>query len=1159
MNTNIRRAAVLAFLSIALPLASPVQAAITVIDHWKIADGDPGAANGVTPTNLVDSAGAHSLTFSGAGIYTNDVASAAWAHANSSGSVNLAGGFAYSPIVSTAINNFGIEAWVRVNATNANGSAVIYNGHTGTSGWGIDFDGTSFGGLMGGQVAFGTITPQLGVWTHVALVRDSGFCTFYSNGVAVAITGTGPNTPAGNFAIGIVPQQAPGGGTGVFQGEVDEGRVFTFTAGAFSTNDLLIYTTNLALGRSSIVLSPAAQTNSITLSATPGNAAWTASPGAAWLHLLSLSGSGSTNVAFYADTNSGATRSGTLTIAGQTVSVTQAGAGFVPATAITIGDTLSATRGVAVDAAGNVFVSDSGFGRVYELPAGSNHWVTLINSGLPNPSGLAVDNMGDLFVVDAGDNQIRQWTLANSNYTTLPISGLNLPLTVAVDGANNLFIADFNNSAVKVWSNNTATVSTLVSSTGTVPGAAVDRAGNVYFTANLTLHERIAASGTVVTLPFAYFANAGIAVDGSGNIISPNTSPGSYEVDEFFPSTQLSKVLTTDANDPGNATVDAAGNIFYASTYAGVVKELQNTFVNSAAVIEGTNAGSDTLPAVVPSTANLSGFFFPTSDQPWLTITGVTNGAVHFSFQANPLNTGIRTAHIIVLGVSVPVSQIGVVFTVGINSLVEGSGSGTDSVALAVSPANSTWSASTNDTWLHLSAANQNGTGSTNVIFTFDANPSTAARVGSLTIGGRAVTVTQAGTAYALGSQTVVLLTNKVIVPSGLAVTSGGEVYVGDSANKDILHYTVSQGIFFGIANPTSPPQGIALDYNNNVYWADSQPSIQELVPPFPATPFAVATAGLSSGPALAIDSATNIYLAQPLSGNIVKWSPTFGNATAVTGPALPNSSALAADVAGNIYAASTSLNRVSEWNASSGVVTTLASGLHSPTAIAVDGSGNIYYNDNTSSQILKRSAATGAIIPAAAGIGSNPLGLGVDALGNVYIADTTNNRVEGIFSAYVPNSMFNLPNYASVTTLPALIPAATFPYQVTPTTDVPWISVQYLFNGVVRFVYYANTGAPRTGHITVLGVPITINQAGGFIPPTLTGTTISGGQMQFSFTAPGGGGGTYAVYSSTNVALPITQWTFVNYASYLGGINYSFSTPVNTNDLARFFIVVAP
>src|SRR5579863_5590003 len=61
-------------------------------------------------------------------------------------------------------------------------------------------------------------------------------------------------------------------------------------------------------------------------------------------------------------------------------------------------------------------------------------------------------------------------------------------------------------------------------------------------------------------------------------------------------------------------------------------------------------------------------------------------------------------------------------YTLGTSALLEGSAAGTDSVILAVSPQGGPWAAAANAAWLHLSNANQNGYGSTDVIFTFDAN-----------------------------------------------------------------------------------------------------------------------------------------------------------------------------------------------------------------------------------------------------------------------------------------------------------------------------------------------------------------------------------------------------------------------------------------------------
>src|SRR5580658_2791177 len=60
--------------------------------------------------------------------------------------------------------------------------------------------------------------------------------------------------------------------------------------------------------------------------------------------------------------------------------------------------------------------------------------------------------------------------------------------------------------------------------------------------------------------------------------------------------------------------------------------------------------------------------------------------------------------------------------TLGTTALLVGPTAGNNSVVLAVTPQTGVWMASTNATWLHLSPANQSGTGSTNVAFSYDAN-----------------------------------------------------------------------------------------------------------------------------------------------------------------------------------------------------------------------------------------------------------------------------------------------------------------------------------------------------------------------------------------------------------------------------------------------------
>ena len=73
------------------------------------------------------------------------------------------------------------------------------------------------------------------------------------------------------------------------------------------------------------------------------------------------------------------------------------------------GYSLLTPNGVAVDAAGNVYVSDSGFNKVIEFPAGSGPGsaaLPLNFTGLNSPAGLALDPNGNLYVADSGNKQI---------------------------------------------------------------------------------------------------------------------------------------------------------------------------------------------------------------------------------------------------------------------------------------------------------------------------------------------------------------------------------------------------------------------------------------------------------------------------------------------------------------------------------------------------------------------------------------------------------------------------------------------------------------------------------------------------------------------------------------------------------------------------------
>lgn len=133
---------------------------------------------------------------------------------------------------------------------------------------------------------------------------------------------------------------------------------------------------------------------------------------------------------------------------------------------------------VAVDASGDVFIADSGNGRVREVNSdgiintfaggGTNapkNGIATTNLELGSVDGVAVDSSGNLFVADGGYNYIFKIStngivtiFAGNGSQTVLYSGdggpatnaaLNAPQGLALDAFGNLFIADEGNSRIR--------------------------------------------------------------------------------------------------------------------------------------------------------------------------------------------------------------------------------------------------------------------------------------------------------------------------------------------------------------------------------------------------------------------------------------------------------------------------------------------------------------------------------------------------------------------------------------------------------------------------------------------------------------------------------------------------------------------------------------
>ena len=147
---------------------------------------------------------------------------------------------------------------------------------------------------------------------------------------------------------------------------------------------------------------------------------------------------------------------------------------------------LGLAQGIAEDGNGNLYVADNSNGDVIQVPGGFGTPVTLA-SGLTNPHGVAVDAAGDVYV--SSDNQVSEYPVGGGN--PIPMgTGYRTPQAVAVDASGTVYVADTGNAQiVKVapggQSQSTLTVTGLVAP----QGIALDVTGNLYVSDSSSVYE----------------------------------------------------------------------------------------------------------------------------------------------------------------------------------------------------------------------------------------------------------------------------------------------------------------------------------------------------------------------------------------------------------------------------------------------------------------------------------------------------------------------------------------------------------------------------------------------------------------------------------------------------------------------------------------------
>ena len=225
--------------------------------------------------------------------------------------------------------------------------------------------------------------------------------------------------------------------------------------------------------------------------------------------------------------------------------------------------------GVAVDAAGNLFATDTEGGLVLKAPAGcmDNSCFAVAARGLGKPSGVAVDGAGDLFVVDQFSSRVVEITPSGTQATVF-IEGLALAGGVALDGAGDIFVTDEAHDRVVEIPANGEPQTTVGNGLRLPSGVAVDSAGNIFIsdTGNDRVVKVPVDGGAQTTVASRLSSPQGVAIDAAGDIFVGG-SGSAVEIPAGCVAEACQSVLPGDLTNVRAIALNGAGDIFIAHRF----------------------------------------------------------------------------------------------------------------------------------------------------------------------------------------------------------------------------------------------------------------------------------------------------------------------------------------------------------------------------------------------------------------------------------------------------------------------------------------------------------------------------------------------------------------------------------------------------------------
>lgn len=360
---------------------------------------------------------------------------------------------------------------------------------------------------------------------------------------------------------------------------------------------------------------------------------------------------------YIADTGNSAVRSVGLRSGAITTLAGNGTAGFAGDGGEAVAAQLNAPTAIAADAYGNIFIADTGNQRIREIAAfnsssgnlggvistiagvgtaGFNGDGAAATAYLSDPSGLAVDAAGDLYVADTGNNLVREisngqilsvagtGTAAyNGDGGTSSSAALNAPQGIALDGSGDLLIADSGNQVLREVNVTASTLNFPTTSPGT---SSADQTVWLLNTGN----QALAPSSVSVPADFTEQSSGGVDCNGTALSLAPGTSCA-LDI-AFTPSTTGSFGGNVIAIDNAQASATSTQSIAVSGTSAYVY----TASLSLPQTVTAGNSQSVTVTVTNPASTYTGTLHFTSSDPqavlpPDYTFTAGDNGSHTFS------------------------------------------------------------------------------------------------------------------------------------------------------------------------------------------------------------------------------------------------------------------------------------------------------------------------------------------------------------------------------------------------------------------------------------------------------------------------------------------------------------------------------------------------